>query len=104
MIFDNLLSTSLEGVHGKEVILSSVEFPPNTALPKHWHPGEEFVHVLEGTLCLWQEESIEMTYIKGDTFIVPYRKIHAPFTKEDSAKLLIFRVHEKGMEERYLVE
>lgn len=104
MIFNNLISSSLANSKDKEVILSKVEFPPNTTLPKHWHPGEEFVHVLEGSLCLWQEGEKETKHSKGDTFIVPYRKIHSPYTEKNGAKVLIFRVHEKGMEERYLVE
>ena len=42
---ENLLKEKLEGVAGTEVVLSKVQIPPNTSLPKHWHPGEEFAYV-----------------------------------------------------------
>ena len=49
---ENLLSSKLEGVPGTEVIVSRVDVPPDTSLPKHWHPGEEFAYVLEGSVTL----------------------------------------------------
>ena len=42
LMLETLLSTQLEGVEGTEVIVSRVVMQPNTALPRHWHPGEEF--------------------------------------------------------------
>ena len=48
-VLETLLSTQLEGVQGTEVIVSRVVIPPNASLPKHWHPGEEFAYILEGS-------------------------------------------------------
>ena len=58
---ENLLRSQLAGAEGIEVIVSRVTIPPNTSLPRHWHPGEEFAYVLEGTVTLWQKgkEDIE---------------------------------------------
>ena len=39
----------------RKVIVGRVSIPPNTSLPKHWHPGEEFVYGIEGSVKLWQE-------------------------------------------------
>tara|TARA_Y100000588_G_scaffold165414_1_gene179429 strand:- start:460 stop:747 length:288 start_codon:yes stop_codon:yes gene_type:complete len=44
----NLLRAELEVAEGAEVIVSLVELPPQTTLPTHYHPGEEFVYVLRG--------------------------------------------------------
>lgn len=52
VVLETLLSTQLDGVEDTEVIVSRVVIPPNTALPKHWHPGEEFAYVLEGSVIL----------------------------------------------------
>lgn len=52
---ETLMKAVLEGVEGTEVIVSHVTVPPNSALPKHWHPGEEFAYVLEGSVTLWQK-------------------------------------------------
>ena len=35
---------------GREVIQVLVEFAPGVAFPKHSHPGEEIVYVIEGVL------------------------------------------------------
>lgn len=53
MNFDNLLVSQLVGAENTEVVVSRVTVPPNTTLPKHWHPGEEFAYILEGSLILW---------------------------------------------------
>ncbi len=46
---DNIMTSQLELVEGTEVVVSHVQIPANTTLPKHWPPGEEFVYVLEGS-------------------------------------------------------
>ena len=38
------------GVPGREVVQTRVELAPGVAFGKHWHPGEEIVYVLEGSL------------------------------------------------------
>jgi quercetin dioxygenase-like cupin family protein len=51
-VFENLMKSQLEGVKDTEIIVSRVTIPPNTTLPKHTHPGEEFGYVLDGTVIL----------------------------------------------------
>ena len=63
---ETLLKSVLAGVEGKEVIVSRVTIPPNTSLPKHWHPGEEFGYVLEGSVVLWQDGKEDIVGKKGD--------------------------------------
>ena len=36
-------------VPGREVIQAIVELAPGTTAPRHTHPGEEIIYVLEGT-------------------------------------------------------
>lgn len=71
---ENLMSAQLEGVKGTEVIVSKVTIPPNTSLPKHWHPGEEFAYVLEGSVVLWQKGKKDTVGKKGDVMKVPLNK------------------------------
>ena len=42
---ENLLRAELQVAEGVEVIVSVVEIGPGMTLPKHYHPGEEFVYV-----------------------------------------------------------
>lgn len=73
-------------------------------LPKHWHPGEEFVYVLKGSLTLWQERAEDIVVHAGDSLKVPYKVVHTVLTGDDGVTLMIFRVHEAGQPERILVE
>ncbi len=101
---DNLMTSELELVEGTEVVVSHVEIPANTALPKHWHPGEEFVYVLEGSEVLWQKDKPDVHLNKGDVFKVPLRQIHTATTGDEGVTVLVFRVHEKGQPVRVNVE
>ena len=103
MNFNNLLSSELVGVENTEVVVSRVTVPPHTTLPKHWHPGEEFAYILEGSLILWQDGKEEEIYSKGDVGVVPYKQSHTIMTKDEGVTVLVFRVHELGQPERVLV-
>lgn len=97
---NNLMKAKLEGVEGTEVIVSHVTIPPNTTLPKHWHPGEEFAYILEGSVTLWQKGKADIVGKAGDVMKVPLKQVHTAVTKEEGVVLLIFRVHEQGKPER----
>jgi quercetin dioxygenase-like cupin family protein len=101
---ENLLKAQLEGIDGTEVIVSRVTMPPNTSLPKHWHPGEEFGYVLEGSVILWQDGKDDIVGKKGDVVKVPLQQVHTAITKDEGATILVFRVHEQGKPERVPVE
>ena len=101
---ETLLKTQLEGVDGTEVIVSRVQIPANTSLPKHWHPGEEFVYILEGSVTLWQKDKKSITGRTGEVVKVPLEQIHTGITGNEGASLLVFRVHEQGKPERVMVE
>lgn len=104
MNFENMLTSELIGAKGTEVVVSRVTVPANTTLPRHWHPGEEFAYVLEGSLTLWQEGKEEMVYNKGDVAVVPFKQVHTISTKDEPVTVLVFRVHEQGQPERILFD
>ena len=101
---ESLLKTELDLFEGGEVIVSRVTIPPHTSLPKHWHPGEEFAYILEGSCFLWQEGEEEIPYEAGEVLKVPFEQVHTAVTRDDGATILVFRVHEAGKPERVLVE
>ena len=101
---ENLMRTMLEGVEGTEIIVSRVTIPPNSSLPKHWHPGEEFAYVLEGSVTLWQEGKEDIVGTAGTVLKVPLKQVHTAITSEEGGTVLVFRVHEKGQPERVPVE
>ena len=101
---ENLLRESIAGVEGKEVIVSRVSFPPHTELPWHWHPGEEFFYVIEGSVTLRQRGEADLTAAQGGAKKIAPQVIHTGRTGEQGAELVIFRVHATGEPERYLVD
>jgi len=101
---DNILTSQLELAEDVEVVVSHIVIPPNTELPKHWHPGEEFAYVLDGTVILWQEGKKEIPFKKGDVGKISLKQVHNVRTTESSATILVFRVHQSGEPVRVLVE
>ena len=99
-----LMKAQLDGVKGTEVIVSNVQIPANTTLPKHWHPGEEFVYILEGSVTLWQKGKENIFGKKGEVIKVPLKQIHTGITGKEGVSLLVFRVHEQGKPERVKAE
>ncbi len=65
------------GVPGREVIQVRVELDPGVAFGRHWHPGEEIVYVLEGSLEYQVEGKRPVTLRGGDVLFIPARTIHA---------------------------
>ncbi len=65
------------GVPGREVIQARVELAPGVEFPKHRHPGEEVIYVLEGSLEYQIEGKPWVTLKAGDVLFIPARTIHA---------------------------
>ena len=103
-ILETLLTAQLEGAVGTEIIVSRVVIPPHTSLPKHWHPGEEFAYVLEGSAILRREGKADLTTSKGEVIKISLKEIHTAVTTDEGATILVFRVHEHGKPERVLVD
>jgi len=101
---ENLRKDKLEGTENTEVIVSKVVIPPHTTLPKHWHPGEEFAYIIAGSVTLLQDGKPDILGKEGDVIKVPLKQVHTASTSDSGAVILVFRVHEIGKQERYLVK
>ena len=101
---ENLLRESIAGIEGKEIIVSRVSFPPHTELPWHWHPGEEFFYVIEGSVTLKRRGEPDAPTGQGCAQKIAREVIHTGLTGGQGAELVIFRVHAAGEPERYLVD
>ena len=103
-VLENLMRATLEGAADTEVIVSRVVIPPNTELPRHWHPGEEFAYVISGSVTLWQEGKEDVVMEAGGVGKVPLRQVHTAITGDEGCELIVFRVHASGEPERVLVD
>jgi quercetin dioxygenase-like cupin family protein len=64
-------------VPGREVVQVRVDFDPGYVSPKHTHPGEEIVYVLEGALEYQVDGKPPMTLKAGDVLFIPAGTAHA---------------------------
>jgi|ERR1700684_3188147 quercetin dioxygenase-like cupin family protein len=61
---------------GREEVQVRVDFAPGASVPKHTHPGEEIVYVLEGSLEYQIEDQPLVTLKAGDVFFIPAETAH----------------------------
>jgi quercetin dioxygenase-like cupin family protein len=64
-------------IPGREVIQAVVELGPGVSAPKHTHPGEEIIYVLEGSLEYEVEGKPPVTLKAGDVLFIPAGTVHS---------------------------
>jgi quercetin dioxygenase-like cupin family protein len=64
-------------IPGREVIQTIVELEPGTTAPRHTHPGEEIIYVLEGTWEYTVEGKPPVTLKAGEVLFIPAGTIHS---------------------------
>ena len=62
---------------GRETVQVRVDFDPGAAFPKHNHPGEELVYVIEGLLEYSVEGRAPVTLKAGDVLFIPAGAVHS---------------------------
>ncbi len=101
---NQMLRAPITIADGLEVIISDVVIPPNQTVPRHYHPGEEFIYVIEGSAIHIEENKPDQILKAGDTYVIPPEAEHSPKGGSEGARAIVFRVHVEGKEERILVE
>ena len=64
-------------IAGRETIQTLVGFPPGAVGPRHRHPGEEVIYVLEGALEYDVDGKPPVTLKAGDVLFIPYGTVHS---------------------------
>ena len=64
-------------VPGREVIQVRVDIGPGVTAPRHSHPGEEIVYMLEGSLEYRVEGRPPVVLKAGEVLFIPAGAIHA---------------------------
>ncbi len=83
-----------------EVIISDVVIPPGATVPAHYHPGEEFLYVIEGSAVHVEAGKPDQILSAGDAYVIPPEAEHAPRGGPNGARAIVFRVHKQGLPER----
>lgn len=64
-------------IAGREVWQLRSDFGPGASFPRHRHPGEEIIYVLEGAIEYDVDGKPPVTLKVGDVLFVPYGVVHA---------------------------
>jgi quercetin dioxygenase-like cupin family protein len=64
-------------IPGREMLQVRVDFEPGVLAPKHTHPGEEIVYVLEGAIEYQLEGKPAVTLKAGDVLFIPSGTPHS---------------------------
>lgn len=64
-------------IPGREAVQVIVEIAPGKSSPRHTHPGEEIIYVLEGSLEYQVEGKPPARLKAGDVFFIPAGTSHA---------------------------
>jgi quercetin dioxygenase-like cupin family protein len=84
-------------VPGREVIQNRVDVDPHAPAVRHWHPGEEIIYVLEGTLEYEIDGRPPVTVTAGAAMMAPAEPVHAVRNAGDgNAAELATCIVEKG--------
>ena len=84
-------------IPGREVIQARIDIDAGKTAPKHRHPGEEIIYVLEGHLEYQLEGKTPVTLKAGDVLFVPAGTVHsAKNVGTDNGAELATYVVEKG--------
>ena len=64
-------------IPGREVVQVRTELDPGAVAPRHTHPGEEIIYVLEGSWEYQVEGQPSKTLKSGDVLFIPAGAIHS---------------------------
>jgi quercetin dioxygenase-like cupin family protein len=84
-------------IPGREAIQVRVDIGPGDVAPRHKHPGEEIIYVLEGELEYSIDGLAPKTYSAGEALMVPAETVHSVRNvgRSNAAELATYVV-EKG--------
>jgi quercetin dioxygenase-like cupin family protein len=84
-------------ISGREVVQTEVTLAPGVFAPRHWHPGEEIVYMLEGELEYVIDGQPPVKLKPGEVLFIPAGAVHSARNvgKGDGTELATYLL-EKG--------
>lgn len=100
-----LSKTDLAVAPGREAIVLTVDGAPGLVGKKHYHPGDEFIYLAEGTLTLDIAGKGKVTLKKGETLHIPGRVVHQAInpSQDSPFKAVTFGIFERGQPDTTVV-
>lgn len=105
-----VMKQDLEADPSKEVTVFVADYKPGASTGKHYHPGQEFIYVLEGNGKIQEvgKPAVDLKpgvsiYFKSDPKKPSYVHEGTNLSKTDGMKLLVVLITEKGQPLAYPV-
>lgn len=84
-------------IPGREVVQARISIEPGVSAPRHCHPGEEIIYVIEGVFEYILDGKLPVTLKAGEVLFIPAGVVHSAKNvgKGNAAELATYIV-EKG--------
>ena len=79
----SLMSKPLSDIPGKELLMITVEYPPDGSDPVHRHNAQALVYVLEGSIVMGVNGEKPVTLTAGQTFYEGPNDIHTVVSQRE---------------------
>jgi quercetin dioxygenase-like cupin family protein len=97
-----LLQAALTATAGRQIVVLLAEVPPDHTGVGHYHPGDEVIYVLEGSVTFTVDGQPDITLHAGETCHLPAQQVHFGKTGSNGLKFLSIHVEEAGTLQRTL--
>jgi quercetin dioxygenase-like cupin family protein len=93
-----ILRKPMSGLEGKEVVVFLADIPPGGVAGIHYHPGDEAIYMLQGSLRFEPEREQPFDLKAGEITFNPAKHVHKAknMSATESAKVLNCMIAEKG--------
>src|SRR5215469_1238172 len=93
-----ILRKPMSGLEGKEVVVFLADIPPGGVAAHHYHPGDEAIYMLQGSLLFEPDQGQPFELKAGEITFNPAKNIHKAknTSSSEAAKVLNCMIAEKG--------
>ncbi|HEY6257576.1 MAG TPA: cupin domain-containing protein [Xanthobacteraceae bacterium] len=93
-----ILRQPMSGLEGKEFVVFTADVPPGGVAARHYHPGDEAIYMLQGSLLFEPEHGQPFQLKAGEISFNPAKHIHQAknTSSTEPAKVLNCMIAEKG--------
>ena len=98
-VVTTLLSNDLAECSGKEILMYTVDFPPDHSSPVHRHNAPVSLYVLEGSVVMQVRGGKELTLRPGQSIYEDPNDVHVVSrnaSSTESATFIVFLINKKG--------
>jgi len=93
-----ILRKPMSGLEGKEVVVFLADIPPGGVAAHHYHPGDEAIYMLQGSLLFEPDQGQPFELKAGEITFNPAKHAHKAknTSASEPAKVLNCMIAEKG--------